>query len=83
MSEKDKGNLHAILDSCRKIRKTEDKKILGEVYRLMEQETDDIDIYKLNADQKKGINEVREQIKNGQFLTEKPANKDIDEWLKK
>ena len=66
-----------------KIQKTEDNKILEEVYRLLELESDDIEIYKLNADQKKGISEAREQIKNGQYLTEEQANKDIDEWLKK
>jgi len=66
-----------------KIQKTDDKKILEEVYRLLEIESEDIEIYKLNADQKKGISEAREQIKNGQYLTEEQANKDIDEWLKK
>ena len=65
-----------------KIQKTDDKKILEEVYRLLELESDDIEIYKLNADQKKGISEAREQIKNGQYLTEEQANKDVDEWLK-
>jgi predicted transcriptional regulator len=66
-----------------KIQKTQDGRILEEAYRLLELETDDIEIYKLNDDQKNAISEARQQIKNGQFLTEEQANKEIDEWLNK
>ena len=66
-----------------KIQKTKDERILEEAYRLLELETEDIEIYKLNDDQKKAINEARQQIKNGQFLTEEQADKEIDEWLNK
>lgn len=66
-----------------KIQKTKDERILEEAFRLLELETEDIEIYKLNDDQKKAINEARQQIKNGQFLTEEQANKEIDEWLNK
>jgi tRNA A22 N-methylase len=66
-----------------KIQKTKDERILEEAYRLLEIETEDIEIYRLNDDQKKAISEARQQIKNGQFLTEEQANKEIDEWLNK
>jgi cell division protein FtsX len=66
-----------------KIKKTENENLLGEVYRLLEIETLDIDIYKLNESQIKKIAEARKQIKNGQYLTDKEANKEINEWLKK
>lgn len=66
-----------------KIQETKDDRILEEAYRLFELETEDIEVYKLNDDQKKAISEARQQIKNGQFLTEENANKEIDEWLKK
>jgi hypothetical protein len=67
-----------------KIQKTQDDRILEEAFRLLELETnEDIEIYKLNDDQKKAISEARQQIKNGQFLTEEQANKEIDEWLDK
>jgi hypothetical protein len=66
-----------------KIQKTQDDRILEEAYRLLELETEDTEIYKLNDDQKKAINEARQQIKNGQFLTEEQANQEIDEWLNK
>ena len=66
-----------------KIQKTQDDRILEEAFRLLELETtEDIEIYKLNDDQKKAISEARQQIKNGQFLTEEQSNKEIDEWLK-
>jgi hypothetical protein len=65
-----------------KIQKTQDERILEEAFRLLELETtEDIEIYRLNDDQKKAISEARQQIKNGQFLTEEQANKEIDEWL--
>lgn len=66
-----------------KIKKTKDERILEEAYRLLDLENEDIEVYKLNDAQKKAINESREQIKNGQFLTEEAANKEIDEWLNK
>jgi hypothetical protein len=66
-----------------KIEKTEDKRILEEMFRLLEIETGDIEIYTLNEGQIMAVNEAREQIKKGQFLTEEQANKEIDEWLKK
>lgn len=66
-----------------KIEKTEDKRILEEMFRLLEIETEDIEIYTLNEGQIMAVNEAREQIKKGQFLTEEQANKEIDEWLKK
>lgn len=60
-----------------KIQKTEDERILEEAYRLLELETEDIEIYKLDEDQKKAISEARQQIKNGQFLTEDFTNSSI------
>ena len=66
-----------------KIQNTQDNRILEEAYRLLELEMEDIEIYKLNEDQKKAISEARQQIKNGQFLTEELANKEINEWLKR
>ncbi len=66
-----------------RIQRTKDERILEEAYRLLEHETQDSEIYRLNDDQKKSISEARQQIKNGQFLTEEQANKEIDEWLNK
>jgi len=66
-----------------KIQKTENNTLLEEAYRLFELEAEDLEVYKLNEDQKKAINEAREQIKAGSYLTSDQANKEIDEWLSK
>lgn len=66
-----------------KIRKTENENILEEAYRLLGLETDDAEIYKFTDDQKTEIDTFRMQIKQGQFLTNDEANKEIDEWLGK
>lgn len=65
----------------KKISSTTDERILQEVNRLLETGADD-DIYQLTPEQIAGIEESREQIKNGQFLTNEEANKEIQEWLR-
>lgn len=63
------------------IQKTKDERILEEVYRIFELEKNDIGVFKLDEEQKNAISEARIQVKEGQFLTEEQANKEIDEWL--
>ena len=63
-----------------KIQKTENEDLLAEAYRLLELETEDLEIYKLNAGQRKAIIESRQQINSGQFLTDEQSNKEIGEW---
>jgi len=57
--------------------------MLAEVYRLLELETEDVERYKLNDNQREAIKEARQQINNGEFLTDEQSNKEIDEWLSK
>jgi hypothetical protein len=66
-----------------KIQKTDNKNILQEAYRLLELEAEDIEVYKLSDDQKRVVNEARQEIKDGKFLTDNQADKEIDEWLSK
>jgi len=66
-----------------KIQKTENDNLLREAYRLLELETEDIEIYKLNAHQINAISEARQQINGGRSLTDEESNKEIDEWLSK
>lgn len=66
-----------------KIQNIENEKLLQEAFRLLELETEDIELYKLNNNQNKAIEEARQQIKNGQFLTDEQANKEVEEWLSK
>lgn len=62
---------------------TKSDDLLEEAYRLLEIESEDIEIYKLNSDQMIAIKEAKNQIKKGQVLTDEEADKEIDEWLKK
>ncbi len=64
-----------------KISSTTDERILQEVNRLLETGVDE-DIYQLTPEQIAKIEESREQIKNGQYLTNEEANKEIQDWLK-
>ena len=66
-----------------KIQKTNDENLLEEAYRLLELESENIETYKLNDDQRNAVNEARQQIKKGEFLTDEQANQEIDEWLSK
>lgn len=66
-----------------KIQKINNQPLLEEAYRLLQLETEGIEIYKLNNEQKNIVNESREQIKSGKFLTNDQANNEADEWLKK
>ena len=66
-----------------KIQKTDNEILLEEAYRLLELETENIDVYKLTDDQRKAVNEGKQQIKDGKFLTDEQANKEIDGWLSK
>ncbi len=42
-----------------------------------------IEIYELNESQLNAVNEAREQLKTGKYLTSEKADKEIDEWLNK
>ena len=66
-----------------KINKNENRDLLDEAIRLFDIENEDIDVFKLNVEQRNAIDEARQQIKNGQYLTNEKANSEIEEWLKK
>ena len=65
-----------------KIKETDDPSILEEVSNLFELQEPDA-VYQVNDKQKNAIEEAKGQIKNKETLTDKQANKDIDEWLNK
>jgi hypothetical protein len=62
---------------------SKNKNLLEEFYRFLNLENEIEETYKLNAEQKSAVNEAREQIKNGEYLTNEQANQEIDEWLNK
>jgi len=65
-----------------KIKETNDPVILEEVSNLFELQEPDT-IYQVNEEQKKAIEEAKNQIKDKQTLSDEQADKDIDEWLSK
>lgn len=62
---------------------SKNKKLLEEFYRFLNLENEIEETYKLNSKQKSAITKAREQIKNGDCLTNEQANQEIDEWLNK
>ncbi len=66
-----------------RIQQTTDKVKLEEIYRLLKIDFDDQEVYKLSDEQKSAVEEAQKQIKNGEFLSDEQANKEVEEWLKR
>ena len=66
-----------------KIEKIDDENLLNDVNKLIDLEMSDNEIYYLNEEEEQAVMEAENQIKNGQFLNDEEAKKDIAEWLKK
>ncbi len=66
-----------------KIDLSENNELLEEMYRLIANEEADTNIYDLSEQQLKAVEEGQLQYRNGEFLTEEQADKDIEEWLGK
>ena len=66
-----------------KINKIENLELLEEANSLLSTEINNNVVYEFSDSQKERINESLMQIKNGSFLSEIEANKEIDEWLSK
>jgi hypothetical protein len=64
------------------INKTGNEELLHEVYRLLEIENEDIEVYKLSDEQRMAISISQQQIKNREFITNQEADNEIEEWLK-
>ena len=64
-----------------RIQETTSSGILEEVYRLLAIESDSTITYTLSEVQLQSITEAKNQIKQGRFVTNEQADKDIDEWL--
>ncbi len=65
------------------IQRTENESLLQDAYRLLSLESEDMEVFVLSGEQKEAVQEAKQQIKNGQFLTNDQADKEIDEWLSK
>ena len=66
-----------------KINQLTDNELLMDVYKLLNGNTVDSEIYRLSDKHKVAIDTAINQINNGDFLTSEKANKEIDEWLNK
>ncbi|MEI7978176.1 MAG: hypothetical protein WCI53_04970 [Bacteroidota bacterium] len=54
---------------------------MGEIYRLFVIENNDLEIYKLSEEQRQAILNGQNEIRNGLFIENEAANKEIEEWL--
>jgi hypothetical protein len=66
----------------RRLNSIEDKRVLDEIYRLLNMEFDD-DIYFLSSDQKKDIELAKGQLEEGKSISSETLNQELNEWLKK
>lgn len=67
----------------RKINQVNDDEILKEVYQLLDDNFEDTEIYQLSGNHKIAVETAKNQIDNGEYLTNEQANKEIGEWLNK
>ncbi|MGW1455048.1 hypothetical protein ACWBC2_08660 [Salegentibacter agarivorans] len=67
----------------REINSSHNKNLLEELYRYLDRENKTQKTYNLSDEQKLAIEEAREQVNNGDYLTSEEASQEIDEWLKK
>lgn len=62
---------------------SDNKDLLVEFYNFLNLENEIQEIYKLSNEQKTAINEGRNQIKNGDYLSNEEANHEIKRWTEK
>lgn len=61
---------------------TDNPDLLQEVFRLLELETESLEVYKLTAEQRQSILEGQNDILAGNSLSDGEADDEIDQWLK-
>jgi hypothetical protein len=64
-----------------KISRLKNEYLLQELYRLVENEESETDIYKFSEEELNAINEAMNQYRSGNILNSDEADKEIDEWL--
>jgi hypothetical protein len=65
----------------RKINRMKNDFLLQEIYRMVENEESDSDIYQFSEDELNAINEARNQYLKGKYLDSDEADKEIDAWI--
>ncbi len=66
-----------------KIQRSRRPELLMEVYRLMGTDTDDLEPFKLSADQRSSVAKGLKDAKAGKVIPAAAADKAIDAWLSK
>ena len=66
-----------------KISTTNDKELLDEVSWIIDVEEPDNEMHIMSAGEIEAVKEGLEQIKNGQYISNEEANRQVEEWLKK
>jgi len=66
-----------------RISQVSDNELLMDVYKLLENCSDDSEIYNLTDNHKIAIATAINQINNGDFLNNEQANNEINAWLNK
>lgn len=66
-----------------RIMRSQDSALLREAYRLMGADASKLEPYKLTREQQASVERGKKDIKAGRKLTEREANKAVDEWLGK
>jgi hypothetical protein len=70
------------IDLINKITQLKESYVIEEINRILDFESDK-GIFKLTSKQKDRILEAQKEYKSGKVLSEKEANKQIQEWLTK
>ena len=66
-----------------RIQKIDNEDVLTELYKLLDLDAGELNIYKLSVAEKEEISAVKKQVEKGNSLTNEEANYEIDQWLKK
>lgn len=67
----------------KRIERSKDSALLREAYRLMGTDAEGLEPYKLTKEQKASVNKGKKDVRAGRTLSEREANKAVDEWLGK
>jgi hypothetical protein len=65
-----------------RINNLEDEKTLERLTWVIDIDDTPDGVYKLSDEEKAAVEDGRNQIRNGQWISHEDANKQIDEWLK-
>jgi hypothetical protein len=67
----------------KKINEIDDESLLLDLIRLIDDSTEDNEIYRLSDNHKMAIHQAIDQIEKGDYLTNEQSNQQIEEWLNK